>query len=135
MSTTESKRLYRYTVYDNKTDFPVAVDKTSEECAEQMGITLSSFYCCVDRCGKGTNKRWTILKHDKCEQLCMGELGEIDKLPSLLRVSRLAKFLSTTDYYVAQLCKRLGVPIVKSGAQKIRMISRDIFFEKLERNR
>lgn len=50
-----------YTVYDNKTDFPIIVGGTARECAKAMGITLESFYCAVDRCRKGKNRRWTIL--------------------------------------------------------------------------
>lgn len=50
-----------YTVYDNKTDFPIIVGGTARECANAMGITLESFYNAVDRCRKGKNNRWTIL--------------------------------------------------------------------------
>lgn len=53
-------------------------------------------------------------------------------LPSMVRVSQLAEFLSMTSYDVLKLCERNGVPIAYSGARKIKMISRDKFFEKLE---
>lgn len=52
-----------YTVYNNKTDFPVIVDGEARKCAKAMGITLDSFYCYVDRRKKGrTPKRWYIEK-------------------------------------------------------------------------
>ena len=50
-----------YTVYDNKTDFPVIVDGTARECAEVMGLTLAGFYNALTRAGK-KNNRWTFLK-------------------------------------------------------------------------
>lgn len=54
------KRLY--TVYDNKTDFPVVVDGTSEECARAMGIAFRTFQSYVSLAKKGKQpKRWEIL--------------------------------------------------------------------------
>lgn len=50
-----------YTVYDNRTDFPIIVGGSARACAKAMGITLESFYNAVDRSRKGKNKRWTIL--------------------------------------------------------------------------
>ena len=47
-----------YTVYDNKTDFPVIVCGTSEQCARVMGIALGSFYSSVTSRGRG---RWTVM--------------------------------------------------------------------------
>lgn len=51
-----------YTVYDNRTDFPVIVVGTAEECAKAMNLTIESFYCAVSRARSGATKRWTILK-------------------------------------------------------------------------
>ena len=51
-----------YTVYDNKTDFPVIVDGTSEECARAMGITLNTFYKLISY--KKTDK-WYIIFEGK----------------------------------------------------------------------
>ncbi len=132
MKETELKRNYRYTVYDNKTGFPIAVNKTSEECAKQMGIRFSSFYNCVDRCGKGSNKRWTILKHDRYEQLCLQGGWETEKMPSMVRVTQLADFLSMTDNCVVKLCERIGCPVVRAGKQKIKMVSKENFFQRME---
>jgi hypothetical protein len=50
----------KYTVYDNRTDFPVIVDGNARECAEAMRLTLNSFYCAVNRARSGVIKRWTI---------------------------------------------------------------------------
>lgn len=124
-----SRENYRYTVYDNKTGFPIAVNKTSEECSKQMGIKFSSWYNCVNRCGNGSNKRWTILKHDLYEQFCLEEYQGIEDLPSMIRITQLAEFLSTTDNCVVNICNRIGCPIVRAGAQKIRMVSRKTFFD------
>lgn len=55
-------RPKRYTVYDNKTDFPVIVSGTSRECAKAMGIGMSRFWGILS--GQ-TNKRWFIIKEDE----------------------------------------------------------------------
>ena len=127
-----SGKNYHYTVYDNKTGFPVAVDKTSKECAKQMGIKFSSWYNCVDRCRNCSNKRWTILKHDQSDQFCLEDYHEAENLPLMIRITQLAEFLSTTDKCVDNLCKRIGCPIIRAGAQKIRMVSRKTFFDALK---
>lgn len=124
-----------YTVYDNKTGFPVAVSQTSKDCAKQMGIRMSSWYIYVCRCNKGTNKRWTILKDDKREPLSFEGGLKIDKLPPMVRASRLAELLSTTCFSVVDFCERNGVPIIEAGVRKIKMIPKDKFFEKLKRSR
>lgn len=49
-----------YTVYNNKTDMPVIIDGTAEECAKAMGIKVSSFYPAVTRTKKGQQKKWYI---------------------------------------------------------------------------
>ena len=60
----ERKKLLKYTVYDNRTDFPVCVCETAERCAELMGVSIGTFYRAVS--GKRANTgRWVILK---CEE-------------------------------------------------------------------
>ena len=54
------------------------------------------------------------------------------ELPTMVRVSRLAEVLSTTPYWVVKFCKANGVPIARAGVQKIRMIPKEEFFQKLE---
>lgn len=127
-----TNKNYFYTVYDNKTGFPVAVSETSKECAKRMGIKFSSWYNCVNRCGNGSNKRWTILKHDQYDQFSLEDYQGTEKLPSFIRITQLANFLLTTDKCVVKLCERMGCPIIRSGAQKIRMVSRKNFFEALK---
>lgn len=51
-----------YTVYDNRTDFPIAVDSTAKECARIMGKTIGNFYCLVNRALNGKVKRWTVMR-------------------------------------------------------------------------
>ena len=57
-------RNKRYTVYDNRTDFPVIVGGNAYECCEAMGIKPDSFRSLVCRAKKGINKRWTIVEED-----------------------------------------------------------------------
>ena len=51
----------RYTVYDNRTGFPVIIDGNYIDAAEAMGIKLSYFRKAVYLSRRGLNKRWTIL--------------------------------------------------------------------------
>lgn len=53
---------FRYTVYDNRTDELVILDGTAQECAKDMGLTMSSFYTAASRSGTDRWKKWTILK-------------------------------------------------------------------------
>ena len=56
-----SRCFRRYTVYDNRTDFPIVVDGTADECARALNRSKGSFYCLVSRVHKGMNKRYAIL--------------------------------------------------------------------------
>ena len=49
-----------YTIYNNKTDMPVIIDGTAEECAKSMKITLASFYSAVTHARTGKIKKWYI---------------------------------------------------------------------------
>ena len=49
-----------YTIYDNRTDMPVIVDGTAEQCAKVMGIKLITFYSYITHTKKGKIKRWHI---------------------------------------------------------------------------
>lgn len=51
-----------YTVYNNKTDFPIIVDGEARECAKAMGISDYNFYYIANRVRAGKNKKWTILR-------------------------------------------------------------------------
>jgi hypothetical protein len=59
---TGGRNFCRYTVYNNKTDFPVIVDGTAEECSKALNRSRNSFYCLVDRVRKGKNRKFTILQ-------------------------------------------------------------------------
>lgn len=127
-----SRDNYRYTVYDNKSGFPICVDGTSKECAEKMGIKLSSWYNCVNRCGNGSNKRWTILKHDLVDRFCLVSYPKKENSPSMIRVTQLAKELSTTSNCIVNICNRIGCRIITAGPQKVRMVSSKLFFDALK---
>lgn len=55
----------RYTVYDNKTDFPICVYESAKRCAEVMGVKIQTFYYSVN---KRRGDRWHIIVHDKDEE-------------------------------------------------------------------
>lgn len=55
----------KYTVYDNRTDEPVAVCATSRECAKAMGVKINTFHAYLTPSAI-ERKRWTIIKEGKC---------------------------------------------------------------------
>lgn len=58
------KKLTLYTVYDNKTDFPICVCEPANRCAEIMGVKLDTFYHCI--VGRTCNgNRWFVIKEKK----------------------------------------------------------------------
>lgn len=57
-----------YTVYNNRTDEPVAVYATAWECAEAMGIKVNSFYAAITRSRDGRNKKWCIVKEEEDDE-------------------------------------------------------------------
>ena len=57
------KSAVRYTVYDNKTDLPVIVYGTAEECARAMGVNVKTFYHLV-RGRKVNGNRWFVMKEE-----------------------------------------------------------------------
>lgn len=59
---TAGRQFCMYTVYDNRTDFPIVIDATAEVCAKALKRSVNSFYCMVSRVLKGKNKRYTVLK-------------------------------------------------------------------------
>lgn len=61
----KQRKQNRYTVYDNKTDFPVIVSGTAMECAEAMGIKVKTFYAALT--SKYSGERWHIIKEDEDE--------------------------------------------------------------------
>ena len=126
-----SANHYLYTVYDNRTGFPIAVNMTSHECAEKMGLILPSFYSTVTRSRQGLNGRWTIYVHGEDDLLISAYYRPKANLPEVMRMSRLAKYLQTSQYFAIKMCNKLGVTIFRAGLNNIRMVSRDEFFEKL----
>ena len=57
-----------YTVYNNKTDMPVIVAGTVEECCKAMGVKLSSFYSLRTKCNQGKVAKWTILNEGLADE-------------------------------------------------------------------
>lgn len=57
----KGRSIPRYTVYDNRTDFPICVCETAKRCAELMGITPDTFRHAANNC-KGRGNRWFIIK-------------------------------------------------------------------------
>lgn len=122
-----------YTVYDNKSDMPVAIDEPAKKCAKSMGIAFSSFYKTVSQCENGTNQRWHISKKTKLADLDLDivEGISLDDLPPMLTVSQLSDVLQLSGYQVCKLCKEYNIPIIAPGKGKTKFISRNNFFKKI----
>ena len=56
------RQFCMYSVYDNKTDLPIVIDATAEECARILKRSVNSLYCLVCRVLKGEIKRYTVLR-------------------------------------------------------------------------
>lgn len=50
----------RYSVYNRKTDQPIYIYGTAQQCAAAMGVTVHSFYTARTRSQKGQNKKYEI---------------------------------------------------------------------------
>lgn len=62
------RNFCRYSVYENKTDRPVIIDGTADECAAALKRSRNSFYCLVNRVAKGRIKKYTILRRFEDEE-------------------------------------------------------------------
>lgn len=49
-----------YSVWDNRTDRLVILDGEARDCANAMGLKMSSFYSTVTKVKKGIVSRWKI---------------------------------------------------------------------------
>lgn len=58
----KGRRFCMYSIYDNRTDFPLVIDAPAEECARVLKRSRNSFYCLVSRVLNGRNKRYTVLR-------------------------------------------------------------------------
>ena len=58
--------LRRYSVYHAKTDVPVMIYGTAQECADAMGITRETFYKHVQRMrgGKIQLRKWAVYEDE-----------------------------------------------------------------------
>ena len=61
MARTKNSKVPMYTVYDNRTDFPVIVYAPAKDCARVMEISLNSFHHLISKGNKRGN-RWHIMK-------------------------------------------------------------------------
>lgn len=122
-----------YTVYDNKTDMPVAIDETARKCAKSMGIAYSSFYKTLNQCKNGENQRWHIEKKAKLADLDpdIVEGISLDDLPPMVKISQLSEVLEISGYQICRLCEEYNIPIIAPGKRKTKFIPRNKFFEKI----
>lgn len=63
----ERKKLATYTVYDNRTDFPVVIGGTARECAAAMKISVGSFHTTYTKQKNGhpkATRKWDIFRDE-----------------------------------------------------------------------
>lgn len=82
----------KYTVYNNKTDMPVAVCATSRECAKAMGVRMETFYAYLT---DGRSAKWTIMPEGKCSEI---EPPSRKTVAQAMRECRRARGLSLTQF-------------------------------------
>jgi hypothetical protein len=59
----------RYSVYDSRTDQPIAIWRSAQDCAKAMGVELQTFYSYLKRMNAGTPvKKYEIIKHDTTDE-------------------------------------------------------------------
>ena len=116
------KERQRYTVYDNRTDLPVIVCGLAEECADAMGVVVSTFYSYLSPSRKWRGERWTVIKEEKCEEF--KELSEVPCEPKTIgqhmRMCRLKRKMKITT-----LSEKSGIAtgmIVLSNSKAITIV-------------
>lgn len=127
--------MFKYTVYDKRTDMPVAIYETAYKCASAMGIKASTFYTYIIR----PNNRWEIHKHryvpkpipKSIPKFTDEERERMAVLPDMARASAIANALNVTVARVLKLCGKYNVPIILAGRRPIKIISRDKFIEEV----
>ena len=62
------RNFCRYSVYENKTDRPIIIDGTADQCAAVLHRSRNSFYCLVNRVRKGRVKKYAILRRYEDEE-------------------------------------------------------------------
>lgn len=128
-------KRYTYTVYDNKTGFPIAVGMSATECAVRMKISAPTFRSYRARCKRGEKCRWAIVCHDENKHI-VSDMDLTDVyLPQMVRLSVLARVVGTTVNRLESICTERGVDIIRAGPRKIKMISSKKFKESIERGR
>lgn len=64
----KERKRQLYTVYDNRTDFPVCVCEPAKRCAEIMEVKLNTFHRMISKGCEKFGNRWTILKEKDYER-------------------------------------------------------------------
>ena len=64
----KTRKVPKYTVYDNRTDECICVCESANRCAEIMGVTVNTFHHAIN---KTRGNRWTVVKEGYCEELSL----------------------------------------------------------------
>lgn len=75
MSKRRREFLKKYSVYDKRTDQPVIIGGTAEECAAAMGVATWTFYVEYSKLknGKLKSNKWEIFLDDDDEEVAADE--------------------------------------------------------------
>jgi DNA-binding Xre family transcriptional regulator len=93
-----AKERQKYTVYDNFTDLPVIVNGTSDECANAMGVAISTFYSYLSPSRKWRGNRWVVIKDglglvddENCEPKTIGQHMRMCRIKKKMKATQLER--------------------------------------------
>lgn len=92
----KSRKVPKYTVYDNKTDQVICTCESSPKCAEVMGVKLDTFYHAINP-RKSNGNRWTVVKEGYCEEMEVSEVPQSKTIGQFMRKCRKEKGYKQTD--------------------------------------
>lgn len=94
----------KYTVYDNRTGFPVAVCETSAECARIMGVKRGTFYHSINN---KRGNRWKVIKEGKCKELFEKKENAAYSIGENMKKAR-----KNNGVKQKELSKKTGIPVI-----------------------
>lgn len=94
----------KYTVYDNRIGFPIAVCETAAECARIMGVKRGTFYHSINN---KRGNRWKVIKEGKCK-----ELFEEKEIVAYSIGENLKKARKKNGFKQNELSAKTGIPVI-----------------------
>ena len=114
----KSRKVPKYTVYDNKTDECICVCESANRCAEIMGVKLDTFYHSINNArGNTRGNRWTVLKEGCCEEMVVSEVPNPKTIGEFIRRCRKQKGYKQGDVSKATGIARVSISRYERNVQ------------------